>query len=219
MEIRCLDEELLAGYLEDRLNADERSRIEAHFSDCKRCLDEFLVANRMTQSRQYIEADPVPEYVTEAAVKRVTQLVAGRRSGVKKGSYPFFHKLYSVISEYIKLMMFNKNGFAPVRGSGMPDAGHCYRVRKMFREMLAEIEIEKSGHQTAAVRVTLINGFGNRDKIRVTLQNSHQREVASYPMSADIAIFEKVPYGHYRLVFMRNQRQLGNYDFEIKEST
>jgi hypothetical protein len=218
MEIKCLDEELLADYLEDRLEADERSTIETHFSDCRRCRNEFLVANRMMQSRQYLQADPVPEYVTEAAVKRVAQLVAGRRSVVEERSYPFFQKLYSKISEHIKLIMFNKNRFAPVRGSGISDAGHFYRVRKMFKDILAEIEIEKAGHQTAAVRVTLINGFGNQGKIRVTLQNSHQREVASYPMRANIAIFENIPFGHYRLVFMQNKHRIGNYDFEIKES-
>ena len=174
----------------------------------------------MMQNRQYLEAaDPVPGYVTEAAVKRVAQLVAGRRNDIKERSSPFFHKIYSKFIEHIRLIMFNKNRFAPVRGSGTSETGHFYRVRKMFKEILAEIEIEKAGFQIAAIRVTVINGFGAVSNTRVTLQNSHQREVASYPISANFVVFENIPFGHYSLVFMQNKHRIGKYDFEVKEST
>jgi hypothetical protein len=218
MKIKCLNEELLADYLEDRLNVDERSSIETHFSSCKRCLDEFLTANSMLQSRQYLEADPVPGHVTEAAVKRVAQLVSRPGGALKERDYPFFQKIPSRISEHIKLIMFNKNRFAPVRGSGLSETGDSYRVRKMFQEFVAEIEIEKTGHQIAVIRVTLMDGFGVESDIRVTLQNGNQREIGSYPMSANFAIFENIPFGHYSLIFMQNKHKIGNYNFEIKES-
>jgi hypothetical protein len=218
MKIICPQEELLADYLEDRLALDERSNIESHFSDCTQCRDEFLTANSMLQSRPFLEADPVPEHVTGAAVKLVAQLVSRPRAAIEPKAYPFFQKLYARISEHIKLILFNKNRYAPVRGSRRSETSDFYRLRKMFKEFVAEIEIEKAGHQIAAIRITLINGFGVESDIRVTLQNSNEREIASYPISGKFAIFENIPFGHYRLVFMQNGKKIGNYSFEIKES-
>jgi len=218
MKIMCPPEELFADYLENRLAAEERSGIESHFSDCRQCRDEFLTANSMLQSRQYLEADPVPEYVTGAAVKLITQLGSRARDSYKPGRYQFLNKTFARIAEHIKLMIFNKNRFAPVRSSQGVEANDFFSVRKMFKETVAEIEIEKAGHQIAAIRVTLINGFGNENDFRVTLRNSNNREIASHRISGKFAMFENIPFGHYSLAFMQNGNKIGTYSFEIKES-
>ena len=218
MESICPPEELLADYLENRLATEERSGIESHFSDCTRCRDQFLTASSMAQSREYSEADPVPEPVTEAAVTLVAQLASHRRASFMQRSIRFFKKNYMRISEHIKMIMFNKNRFAPVRSSQGVEANDFYRVRKMFKEIVAEIEIEKAGHQIAAIRVILINGFGNENDFRVTLRNSNNREIASHRISGKFAIFENIPFGHFSLAFMQNGEKIGTYSFEIKES-
>ncbi len=218
MKIICPPEELFADYLENRLATEERSNIESHFSDCTRCRDEFLTANSMMQSRQYLEADPVPEHVTEAAVKLVAQLVSRAKDSYKLRGSQFLNKIYARISEHIKLMLFNKNRFAPVRSSQGAEVNDIFCVRKMFKEIVAEIEIEKAGHQIAAIRVTLINGFGNENDFRVTLRNSNNREIASHRIVGKFAIFENIPFGHYSLAFMQNGKKIGTYSFEIKES-
>ena len=218
MKIICPPEEQFADYLENRLATEERSGIESHFADCRQCRDEFLTANSMMQSREYLEADPVPEHVTGAAVKLVAQLVSRARDSYKPRRYQFLNKIYARISEHIKLMMFNKNRFAPVRSSQGVETNDFFCVRKMFKEIVAEIEIEKAGHQIAAIRVTLINGFGNENDFRVTLRNSNNREISSHRISGKFAIFENIPFGHYSLAFMQNGNKIGTYSFEIKES-
>ena len=80
MKSICPQEELLADYLEDRLGHEERSGIESHFSECSRCLDEFLTVNSISQIRENLAPDPVPEQLTEAAVKLVTKLVSLHRT-------------------------------------------------------------------------------------------------------------------------------------------
>ena len=218
MKVLCPQEELLADYLEDRLGIEERSGIESHFSDCPQCLDEFLTVNSIRQNREYLASDPVPEHVTEAAVKLVAKLVSRPLGSYKTSSYRFFNKIYSRISEYIKFMRYNKNRFAPVRGSGRSETNEYYRVRKMFKGIVSDIEIEKAGHQIAVIRVTLINGFGNENDCRVTLRNSNNREIASHRISGKFAMFENIPFGHYSLAFMHNGEKIGTYSFEIKES-
>jgi hypothetical protein len=218
MKIICPHEELLADYLEDRLGLEERSGIESHFSECSRCLDEFLTANSISQNRENLAPDPVPEHVSEAAVKLVAKLVSRPQDSNNPRGYQFFNQIFSRISEHIKLMRYNKNRFAPVRGSRSSETSDFYRVRKMFKEIVAEIELEKSGHQIATIRVTLINGFGNGNDFRVTLWNSHKREIASHRISGKFAIFENIPFGHYSLTFIQNGKKIGTYSFEIKES-
>jgi hypothetical protein len=218
MKIICPQEELLADYLEDRLDLEERSGIESHFSECSRCLDEFLTVNSIRQNRENLAPDPVPDHVSEAAVKLVTKLVSRPPNSSTPRSYQFFYKIFSRISEHIKLVRYNKNRFAPVRGSRSSETSDLYRVRKMFKEIVAEIELEKADHQIATIRVTLINGFGNENDFRVTLRNSHQREIASHRISGKLAIFENIPFGHYSLAFIQNWKKIGTYSFEIKES-
>jgi hypothetical protein len=219
MKIICPQEELLADYLEDRLGLEERSGIESHFSECPRCLDEFLTANSITQNRENLSADPVPEHVTEAAVKIVAKLAPRLKDSYKPRSYQIFSKIFSRISEQIKLIRYSKNRFAPVRGSRNSETSDFYRVRRMFKEIVVDIEHEKAGHQIAAIRVTLIKGFGNENDFRVTLRNSNEREIESHRISAKFAIFENIPFGHYSLALIQNGKKIGTYNFEIKEST
>ncbi|MGH7337991.1 MAG: zf-HC2 domain-containing protein, partial [Myxococcota bacterium] len=44
----CPDPELLAGYLERSLPAEETKRCEAHFASCLRCQEELAAIVRMT---------------------------------------------------------------------------------------------------------------------------------------------------------------------------
>jgi hypothetical protein len=218
MKTVCPQEELLADYLEERLGLEKKSGVESHFSECSRCLDEFLTANSIMQNRKNLTADPAPEHMTEAAVKLVLKLVSRPQDSSKPKGYRIFSNIFSRISEQIKLMRYNKNRFAPVRGSRSSASSDFYRVKKMFKETVVEIELEKAGHRIAAIRVTLINESGNENDFRVTLRNSNEREIASHRISAKFAIFENIPFGHYSLVFMHNGKKIGTYSFEIKES-
>ena len=44
MNIRCLDEKTLSSYLDEKLSAAEREKIERHIADCNTCLDMLLTA-------------------------------------------------------------------------------------------------------------------------------------------------------------------------------
>ena len=115
--------------------------------------------------------------------------------------------------------IFNKNQFAPVRSSRGAEINDYFRVRKIFKEVVTEIEIEKTGNQIAVIRVTLVNGFRDESVLRVTLRNSRKREVASYMLTGKFVVFENIPFGHYSLAFMQNGNKVGTYIFEIKESS
>ena len=218
MKTMCPQEELMADYLEDRLSKNKRIGVESHLSDCHRCLDEMIIFHGNSPNPGNFETDTAPQHVTNAAVTLVEQLASHRRTSFMQRSIRLFKTIYLRISDYIKLIMYHKDGFASVRGSKGVDTSDFYRVRKMFKEMVTEIEIEKAGSQIASIRVSLINGSGNEPDIRVTLRNSGRREIASYIITPKFVVFENIPFGHYSLAFIQNGRKIGTYRFEIKES-
>ena len=42
----CLDEVTLSSYLDGTLSKEERSKVEEHIADCKKCLDLLVVAHK-----------------------------------------------------------------------------------------------------------------------------------------------------------------------------
>jgi hypothetical protein len=218
MKDMCPREEQIADYIEDRLFREQKAGIEAHFSNCTQCFNELLTIHKILQPPVHVEVDSVPEHVTDASVRLTAQLMSPRIS-IKERSVQFFKKKYAIISEPIKLALFNKNRFAPVRSTEDGETSDFFRLRKIFKEVVSEIEIEKTGRQTAVIRVTVVDGNYGEHKLRVTLLNSHKREVASFMVTGKFVVFENIPFGHYSLVFMQNGKRIGTYIFEIREST
>ena len=85
MKATCPDEETLTDYLEGRLSEKERSQVETHLSECETCLEEIVVANGLAQGRDRFELDPVPNEVTEAAVRLVVSGPEGVLGGFDTG--------------------------------------------------------------------------------------------------------------------------------------
>lgn len=50
--MNCLDEKVLSSYLDKSLSGGERTRIEAHVSQCSRCLDFLVLAYEAQGNRQ-----------------------------------------------------------------------------------------------------------------------------------------------------------------------
>jgi len=50
--MNCLDEKVLSSYLDKRLSRGERTRIEAHVSQCSRCLDFLVLAYEAQGNKQ-----------------------------------------------------------------------------------------------------------------------------------------------------------------------
>lgn len=48
----CLDEKTLSSYLDERISEPERNKIEAHVSQCNRCLDFLVLAYEAQGSKQ-----------------------------------------------------------------------------------------------------------------------------------------------------------------------
>jgi hypothetical protein len=205
-------EEMLADYLEGRLSDDDRAEMEGHLSTCESCLDELIADRDLLRNREGVDLEEVPSRVTEAAVHLVTE--RGSRSyvfpsaGLKRALRGFLTRL--------RLPVFGEWALSPIRGTKTVVSKDLIYLKKTFKEMAAEIQIEKMGDDKAHIRVSLVD-HDQITGIRVTLKRG-EREISSYPLGAGYVLFEDVPFGHYGLLFTRDGEVLGKYHFEIKGS-
>ena len=206
----CLDEEIIAGCLEGRLSAEDKDAVDAHLLECELCLEEVWIAGKAI--RGAVESPAVPSGVTETAVRLVagrTMRVAGK--GLKESVAAYAEK----ISDYFRYSLPRRWQQATIRSSRIATAPDLVKIRKIFKEIEAEIEIEKTGTEEAHIRVKA-TGKG-QNGIRITLKK-REREVASQLLSGGYALFEDIPFGRYEIVFSTNGSELGTYTFEIRES-
>ncbi|MFZ0725957.1 MAG: hypothetical protein WAM61_09230, partial [Desulfobacterales bacterium] len=94
-----------------------------------------------------------------------------------------------------------------------------FRIRKSFRDLTLEIDIERTSPQGFQVRVRQLKSAHLEMPARVTLfRTDHGRETASCLIEDDAALIDDIPCGHYRLVLTRNGIEIGRYRFFLKES-
>jgi hypothetical protein len=215
----CPQEEVLADYLAGRLAAENKSDLESHLSDCRRCLDEIMLAEDLMQGNTLSGYELVPPSVTQSAIELVKSRTRPAAFNFKKKIIQIFKHFYSWISVHTPLIFHRRDSLAPIRSSEKIISSDFFHVKKSFREIIVDLEIEKTGREFACVRVNLISDSKNKNNIRVTLLGRNERELASSPLKTGLVLFEEIAFGHYRLAFVRNGTRIGMYRFEIKDSS
>jgi hypothetical protein len=206
----CPDEEVIADYLEGCLSGEDKEAMDAHLSECELCLEEVVIAGKAI--RDAAELHAVPSGVTEAAVRLV-----GRRTtevaekGLKESITAYAEK----ISDYFRYSLPWRWQQATIRSSKLATAPDLVMIKKVFKKIEAEIEIEKTGEGKAHFRVKAAGR--KKNGVRVTLKKG-EREISSQLLSGGYALFEDIPFGRCEIVFSTNGSELGTYTFEIRES-
>ena len=217
MKTVCPDEEMLVDYLEGRLSNDERTVMEEHLSGCDTCLEEFVVAADLERAEEDLQSDPVPAGVTQAALNMISSRALTPSGLVIEKVKRTIKTLYIWLSDFFSPGIWRGWGFAQIRGSKKVVHKDLIRLKKIFKEVEAEIEIEKKAENKTLIRVRLADDIKNKEEVRATLKKG-DREVSSNLFNRSYAVFEDVPFGHYSITFSRNGVMLGEYFFKIKET-
>ena len=217
MRKSCPDEEMLADYLEDRLSDDERLEMEEHLSACDDCLDELVVAERFNRCEKEYESDSVPSRTTQAAVHLITGHDEAACVSLGERFKEYVKEISSKIADMFPVFPAGQLEPVPIRGEKQVISQDLVRLKKTFKEIETEIEIEKVKKQKALIRVQLSGSSKREKKVRVTLKKG-EREISSQLIEGGYVLFEDIPFGHYNLIFARDGVMLGKYLFEIKES-
>ena len=176
-----------------------------------------MVAGSLERVEKEHKSDPVPARVTKAAFDMISNQISipsGSLIGKVKQS---IKDLYAWLIDSFSPAVWRGWRFAQIRGSQKVVYKDLIRLKKIFKEMEAEIEIEKKGENKSLIRIRLGNDIRNKGDVRVTLKKG-DREISSNLFNRGYAVFEDVPFGHYNITFSRNGVILGEYFFKIKET-
>ncbi|MBW2027847.1 MAG: zf-HC2 domain-containing protein [Deltaproteobacteria bacterium] len=210
----CPEEENLADYLEGRLSQEAKDHIEEHLAACELCFHEFTVAREILKAQDQLRVYSVPDAVTEKAIRTLDKELALTKGSGRVRLGHFLRHLHEELLSFLRSCFPGRWSFVPIRGSKKVVSKDFIHIRKIFKEIEMDIEIEKTSEDRGDIRVRLVRGPG-RPGVRVTLKKA-DREMASYPLAEGYVLFEDVPFGHYALVFSRDGKTLGAYFFEIK---
>ncbi len=217
MEKRCIDEETLADFLEGRLAGQQFDETQAHLADCDQCLDMIKIGGGLIRGGESRNTCPVPEGVTREAVALVEGMIPEKGLSATEKVSNSFKIISSKVSRWFSHEFVGHAQLAPVRGEWQIVSDNVIQVTKKFRSFEAGIEIEKTGNNTATIRVSMVSGKTKHPGTRVTLVKG-AREVSSEILSGAHVVFEAIPFGQYHLVFLKQGAAIGNYKFEIKET-
>jgi hypothetical protein len=223
MKNMCPSEEILADYIEGRLERNQRRLIENHLSTCDRCLQTIVVANSMYTDYDSYEFQEVPEYVTQTIIQSFVSQKDKMWNIMVTRARRWWEKIKISLADF-GMLFFNDLQLAPVRrGTRVVRARNQSRRRKAFDRLKTDIDIQKTGDNRARIKVQIKRSEGEMDKIRVILLKRKldispaiDREIASDILHQNSVLFENIPFDHYNLIFTRDGITLGRYLFQIK---
>jgi hypothetical protein len=219
----CPGEEILADYIEGRLEKKQRRLIENHLSTCDRCLQTIVVANSMYTNYDNYEFQEVPEYVTQTIIQNFISQKDKMWNIMTTRARRWWEQLKISLADF-GMLFFNDLQLAPVRrGTRVVRARNLSRRRKAFDRLKTDIDIQKTGDNCAQIKIQIKRSESENDKIRVILLKRKldyspviDREIASDILHENSVLFENIPFDHYNLTFTRDGVTLGRYLFQIK---
>ncbi|MGA1869864.1 MAG: anti-sigma factor family protein [bacterium] len=222
MTRKCVGEEILIDYLEDRLSDKERAEVEEHLSNCDKCMDVLIMGKRMVDDERLPDAEqtplePVPDHVTRQAIEKLKAL--DNRSIFERFFQIFTSDIPQCAFKFSEWFsdLFDKPAFAPVRGNQSIMAKDYITVKKSFKNLDIEIEFEKRGPDRSMIRIMSLEKNLSIQPVRVTLMRDGL-ELSSHLISKEGALFEDIPFGSYVFIFTQGGKKMGEYPFRIKET-
>jgi hypothetical protein len=215
MQCKFYKSEQLVDFLEGRLGHRQRKRVEDHLSECNYCLDSLLTVHRIAHYPDKDATYSVPYPVTQRTVSHIGKLVGGEQVNplllLFRDCYLKWTRLVSSLGDTFGFAL------ARVRGKEHRLSNVSVLLEQSFDDFDTEIEIEKIGSGFANIKVFIADTTLDDSLMRVTLVQN-EREIISCLVSRDTVFFDAIPYGSYKLVYMRNGVKVGKYDFVIKET-
>ncbi|ETR69817.1 MAG: hypothetical protein OMM_03680 [Candidatus Magnetoglobus multicellularis str. Araruama] len=224
MKSICPGEEILADYIEGRLDKKQRRIIENHLSTCDRCLETIVVANSMYSDYDNYAYQEVPEYVTQTIIQNFISQKDKIWNIIATRARRWLEQFKVSVVDFGMIFWLPKMQLAPVRGSRLVRARSQSRRRKAFDRLKTDIEIQKTGENLAQIKIQVKRSEPEIEKIRVILLKRKlgigspviDREIASDILDENSVLFENIPFDHYKLTFTRDGVTLGRYLFQIK---
>jgi hypothetical protein len=212
----CPGEEILADYIEHRLDTSSLQELELHLCHCDTCL-ETVIAGAALREKETREIDtPVPLGAIKTLLSRISAEDTQPLTALwQRGK----ETVTSLVNSLMEIIFFKETEAVYVRGSKHIISKNLVVIEKTFKEIKLEIEVEKVGEKAANIKVkTASPGTGARvDGVRINLF-SGTREIASFITAGGQALFENIRFGEYTINVQQGEQKLGHLILAVKES-
>jgi hypothetical protein len=216
MKRDCNYESWLPDYIEGTLDKAVTDTLEEHLADCSVCLETATLLTVLRRQEEGLDLDPVPPELTLSTLASIHARAKEESTPLKR----FAMKTQAIVHLGLGSLRTIFQGpwqVSLARGPASCVGGELVRVKRLFKGLAVEIEIERTGPRTALIRIQLPNSSPKWRKARVTLKRG-RREIGSYPLSEGYVVIEDIDFGRYNLLFSRIGTEMGRYHFEIRET-
>ncbi len=212
---QCPDEETLYDYLSGMLDPAIQEDVERHVCRCAACTETLLYVSRMK------DESPAPGTVQVPAKlhRQLFAMAPGKAPtapGPLAAAAAFGERLWQACCAW--LSPAPEPDFVYLRGSRHVISKNLVAVEKVFKDILLDIEIEKTGDGATdiKVRTRLPDSDDPFCGVRLDLYND-TREIASLVAARGDVLFENIAFGDYMLKAWHSGKQIGEVQLTIKE--
>jgi hypothetical protein len=212
MKLQCIDEEVLADYIYDRLPDSERDGVEEHLASCDECLEEFVLAKALLNDSELAEYEPGPAERVRTAFQEIREKLKKKLSewlaGLSPPEWIFCYEPSPVRSEPL------------MQRRDLPSAGGAMFIRRNINNLKTEMYVEKEEDKTARIWIKVFKGSEPAKNVSLTLVRGDRPFARVLMRDRDYADF-KQPFGDYRLILDNMESKEGEiapYLFEISDT-
>jgi hypothetical protein len=190
----CPDAELLAMYIDNRLEKKRKEWLEAHLVDCDSCLEQVVLCTG-------VQKEQVKQKSKNEAVDVVVR---------------FLKNTVEVISELKDIQVVPVPALAAVRGKDIPSLKTA-RFKREFADLTVEVELKSPNGKAGEITINTHKNQSPVNKVRVSLL-SGDKEQASFLTKEGYVSFELRRMGRYLIRLSKNKLSLGEISFEVMEN-
>lgn len=189
----CPDEEHLASYVDNLLNAKDRKAVEEHLAGCDLCLEQVILCSEVKKEQESIDFKARTVDVVLSFLKSTVEVIK-RAADIKVLPLP-----------------------APVSVRGRKVmTPNAVKFTREFRDLTVEVEVERLEEEVGEIIVRVSKDNHYLDNVRVSLF-SHGKELMSYLTEEGHVFFEDVRFGKYTIKFSKNSDHIGEISLKVKE--
>lgn len=209
----CIDEELLACYLENLLSEAEKRKVEEHLSVCDKCLDLFLIMHKVKLQAEVAEPLVLPKKV----VQRLEAVMPGGKKGLVAAIADLLLTCVNLIKSFLDTLVTIDLSPQTIRGKVAAGTQEGLVFVRQFGDVKIKLRLERVAKNRYEL---LLRAFSADDRLitqglRVSLIQK-TRELASNRMEEGEAHFEGIRPGKYKLRVLRNTSIVGELPLSIK---
>ena len=205
------DEEVLACFLEDKLEQEEKERVVGHLLGCESCADAVTLSIKL-------RGTPEQEVPQELLARLKELSIPGTRESLLEIFLKLKDKAIEIVNTTGDVLLGQELVPAPIlRSRQIKDFKDEVTVLKDFKDIRVEAKIENKGAQ--AFSLTIIVKQKQTQKaikdLRVTLLRDDV-ELESYLGDAGKVIFEHVLLGTYTVEILSPEEKLASVLLDVK---